>query len=804
MTTTSKLPNPRLLVGICLAAFATLLFEIALIRVLSYSIWYHFAYVVLSTALLGYGASGTLLAIRPSIGRANLRQTLTVCCAAAAVTCGLALGFASLFPLDPMLITKDMGQLFLLLAYQVVATVPFFFSGLAVTLLLRDAAKRVDRLYFWDLLGAGLGCAAAVPLMNAVSPPASALIAGAVFAAAAGVFAPNRRILFGVLAVAGVLGAASRFGSDIPFTLAKSKHFNESMAEKYEKPVFTRWTALFRTDVLQRADDAPFDFFDHWGTSRNVKGPIQNPWGIITHDGTAGTAVYDIREGMLGFLDEHILALPYWVLKPKPRVLVIGVGAGRDVIAAARFGPESITGVELDPTTISLLRNELEPLSAGLFRNVELVPGDGRHFVKRSRQEFDLIQMTGVDTLAATSSGAYVLAENYLYTVEATHDYLDRLAPHGVLSIAIGHWDPERPRAAARILNVARRALSERGVTDFGRHVALVDSRHLFAGLLVKNEPFEPGQLEDIAQRSRRLGFQPLLAGSDTHPLYEKLIGPDGIERDAALANMDFEVEAITDDRPFFFNFYRWGDLLDAEDTAPVHNTALGQIVLAVLLVSLSTLGALVVLLPLVAWRRRRTFARTRPTVGILGYFLALGLGFMLFEISLMQRFVVYLGHPTHSLSVVLFSLLVFLGVGSFVSRRFVGDEKRVLPAAVGVIAVLAFAYMHALPSIQAATLGAALSARVAITVAALAPLGVTLGLFFPLGVRRAESIHRDLVPWAWAINGCASVTATVLAVVLAMSFGFEWVWLVSLAIYAFGVASFLWLTAAPCGSTST
>jgi hypothetical protein len=552
--------------------------------------------------------------------------------------------------------------------------------------------------------------------------------------------------------------------------------------------------------VEKRAAEPRLENHWEWGLSP-AAGEIQWPWGFVNHDGTAGTGFYDLRAGQLDFLDQHILRLPYLVSPPNPRVLVIGVGGGRDIITALRFGASHVTGVELDPVTVEIIRDDPFGITQGFFRrpNISLVSGEGRHFVKRTRERFDLIQLTGVDTLSAQTSGAYVLAENYLYTVEAFRDYLDHLNPGGVLSITTGHLDDENPNSAGRMISVAQQALRERGVARPEDRIALIPSRNLYADVLIKPEAFDAAQVQRLADAAQQLGFTPLLLpGRASHPVFAALASATGDEREALLAGQKYVLAATTDDSPFFFRNYRWSQVFNADPITPVHSTALGQIVLVLLLVSLSVLGSVFVLGPLLVFRRKGIAGGGRQPVAILLYFLAVGVGFMLFEISLMQRFVLYLGYPTYSLTVTLASLLVFLGCGSFLSRRWVGHERVVLPMAVVAIAVMVVFYSQLLPLIQAATLGMPLAIRIVLSVAMLAPLGLVMGIFFPLGIRRAAEVHEDLVPWAWGINGCASVTATVLAVMLAMSQGFMRVWILSVAIYAVGVAAFLLAGSSP------
>jgi hypothetical protein len=793
----------RLFRGVWFVALATLLYEIALIRVLSFTIWYHFAYVVISTALLGYGASGAVLAWRPQIGSQDLERTLARTTLTAGLTGIAFFGIIALFPFDPLTILTSKRDLLLMVVYEIGATVPFFFSGLTISLALRAGAARVDRLYFWDLVGAGLGCALAVPLMNWLSPPGAMLIACGVFAAAAIAFhgLARARVAAGI---ALVLVVAGFFGARLPIPPAPSKSISLHIFGQKMVPVFSRWTALFRTDVVERQPDSPLTNNDEWGLSSTVKYKAQPMQAFVTHDGTAGTSMYDLRQGTLDFLEDHILKMPYLLTPPKPRVLIIGVGGGRDVITAVRFGASKVKGVELDPVTIEVIRDTFSQWSNGLFSRpeVELVAGEGRHFIEREKERYDIIQITGVDTLAAQTSGAYVLAENYLYTREALSAYIDHLTPDGVLSINNGAWDPNEPQASGRMLLVAREALLQRNA-DPEKHIAVIASRRLMDNLLVKPAGFTPEQIEKLESESKRLDFLPLvLPGRDGHPLYKSLMRDTGEKRKQLLGGMRYILDPVTDDSPFFFRFFRWGDLLRQTDYGPAHTSALGQLVLLVLLVSLIALSGLFIAAPLLAFRRR-SLPIDRRTIGMLTYFMALGLGFMLLEISLMQRLVLYLGYPTYALSVVLFSLLVFLGAGSYLSRRLVGHETRALLIALGCVFLLVVFYRLGLPMVEQSTLGAPLAVRILITLLMLAPLGLVLGIFFPLGIRRAESIHPDLVPWAWGINGCASVTASVLAVIIAMGFGFGAVWLLALITYSVGILAFVFLSRAPATATA-
>jgi len=779
--------------GVLLIGASTLLFEVALTRVLSFKIWHHFAYVVISTALLGYGAAGSIFAVSSRLRAAEPRRILGRASLASALTAGVTVVLVAVLPLEPLQIFDEPTQAILFVAYALMAAVPFFFSGLALSAAFSTAARKSDRIYFWDLVGAGAGCALSVLLMNALTPPGAVLVSAAGFAAASCVFSAERRLRTAGASVAVTLLLASTFADRIPYTPSESKSLIFKL--RYWAPIATRWTALFRTEILEdRGRGPPLSADDEWGLSRRAARPVQLPRYVINHDGSAGTPLFDLRQGQLDFLDQHVLRFPYLIANAHPRVLVIGVGAGRDVVTARRFGAAHVVGVELDESTIHVVQDEMNSALNGLFRqpSVTLVNAEGRHFVKTTRDRFDLIQLTGVDTLAAAFSGAYVLAENYLYTVEAFHDYLDRLKPGGILSFATGDFEPQNPKAAGRMLSVARQALAERGIARPGDHIVIIDSGRLLCEIMIRESGFSEQDRALLRAMAAYLDFLPRwLPGTIGPRPYPELATLEGPPRERLLARLRYDVSATTDDRPFFFAYYRWADLLSGGMVGPDHTTAMGQIVLALLAVVLMALSALFILGPL--WLKGKPSAFSHHMASaMIPYFVGIGLGFMLFEISLMQRFVLFLGHPTYSLSVTLASLLISLGIGSFQSRRFIGRETLALPAGVLLLALLAAFYTLGLPGLQAALLERSLAVRILASVFLLSPVGLVAGLFFPLGVLAVEQVDARLVPWAWGINCCASVTGTVLAVLLAMIYGFQFVWLVAVVIYATGTAAFV------------
>lgn len=320
-----SLPWSTLFLGIFALAFGTLLFEISLIRVFSFTIWHHFGYVVISTALLGFGASGTILAIRPSIGRIDLRSALSRCALASALTMVGTLVLFALIPLHPMSLFTDPAQVVVFVLNQVLAATPFFFAGLAVSLALRDGRARVDRLYFWDLVGGGLGCVGAVVLMNVLTPPGASIVAGAALALSASIFArPGQKRIAAAIAVVFVCGAP--FADRLPFTPAKSRQLAIQINLLGAELVTSEWTALFRIDLLKTV---PRRDFEYWGATPIAPEGLEQPIYYLTHDATAGAGIFELRDGIhLDYVPYHIFQFAYQIAPKRPRVLVIGVGGG--------------------------------------------------------------------------------------------------------------------------------------------------------------------------------------------------------------------------------------------------------------------------------------------------------------------------------------------------------------------------------------------------------------------------------------------------------------------------------------------
>jgi len=797
--------------GILLCSVGVLMQEILLTRIFSFTIWYHLAYVTISTALLGFGAAGSVLSAFPELLRGNPGRLAARCAAASGIALLTSMWVLGRAPLSPDRMLTEPGFFFLgLFGYYAVVLVPFLLAGVAVATPLSAHPAQVNRLYAADLFGAALGCGAAVAALSFLDGAGALVVCAAVLIGAGAFYAlPNAgALVYAALALGVLLGTpfASRVFQFIP---TETKALGFSLRQPGTKMFFTQWSPVNRVDLY--GDAHPMGFWSVVGLSHNYRGTFPSTLSI-QYDGHNGSNVYRVEgPDSLALLDRHILRTPY-VLRESPQVLVIGVGGGIDVQNALRRGAKSVTGVELQPITVKLHNGLLAAWTGGLFQRpeVHLVAGEGRHYVRSHSDVYDIVQITAVDTFSAQTTGAYVLAESYLYTVEAFEDYLAHLSDEGVLSIVMGdalYRDPTLASPlATRLVMIAKRALELRGASDTSAYLALVgqpmpsifpvDESPIQGGivedLLVKRTPFTAEEVGRIRAFADENGFVVVLApGVPSDAPVAQLVRASPAEFPRLLGRQPFVLDPVTDERPFFYHVLPWSALLSDEHLLwYVPGSSTGQIMLVIMLVQALVLGCALILLPLL--RGARGQLSRRMTRGFLLYFLCLGIGFLLIEISFVQKYVLLLGYPTYSLSVTICSLLVFASLGSALSRLRWARPRTFLLHLMGLTVGLVALEVATLPVIRDSFLASSLATRIGVTCALQIPLGIALGMYFPLGVELLGQYERRLVPWAWGINGVASVVSSVLAVILGMTIGFSGVALVAAATYVVGTTALL------------
>lgn len=867
------------LLALFLLSAGLLLMQVALTKIFSIVLWYHFGFLVISIALLGFATSGVWMALNPKVfdkGGAFLAKASTW----SAVGSALALWWIIHTNVDAFSVIKDRDEAGLL-GQIAILLVPFFFLGAAISATLILNRGRAGIVYASNLVGSGIGCGLAVFLFDALhwSAP-GAVVFGALLAAIAGVLyafgdpvkgGSRAALLPGVVVVAllGMFqwdgleeslhlsapkskplwhieewerGQQARVlhlanGESIPFK-GEPKLLNaeegelvtiygetrrvkvadalipgttEFNVEDYPLVRFTEWTSLSRVDAFPWVAATPWGL---WGLSDQYKGAQPKQVGI-TIDSWAMTNILKWDGGATGEPGEPPVVLEYLPAglvhraKPGADILCIGAGGGMDLLTAKRFGASHITGVELNPGVAKAARDVFAEFQGYLYHpdknpDVELHVAEGRHFLEKDDHLYDVVQLSGVDTASTTQAGAFSLSENNLYTAEAFDTYLARTKDDGLVTLT--RWFlPDStgvPRNTLRLMVLAWEALERAGVEDPTRHVYLVESQ-AFSVILFGKQPFTDAQIAALDKTSVEKNFKPLFhptlapgapltTPDNPRQIPYQLINPttkQPVENqfvafaEAARAGAEskaeffesypYDVTSPTDNRPFFFETSRFSHLFEREAFFNPLGGITAHGILMILMALLGVVAFFFVILPLFALRRRdREAGLTPEPLGpIVAYFGALGLGFILVEVVLSQKFILYLGNPLYSLAVVLFSVLVFSGIGSALSKK-VGLPRRALV----VVIAIALVYPLVLDPVFEATLGLDTPGRIAVSVALLAPLGLALGMPFPLGVKALEERSESLVAWAWGINGYTSVLGSVLCVVLSIAVGFNWV----------------------------
>jgi hypothetical protein len=833
------MPRHRTRLAVALVSLAVIGLELVLMRSLSLRYWHHLAYLVISVALVGFGASGTVLALLSRVVEGWWREWM----AGAALLLALAVPgmrwLAREVPLDVQFLSWNLGQAVYVGLLEAVLAVPFFFGGAVVGLALMDEPKRVGGHYAANLVGSGLGGVAAVLLMHVVPTEDLYMVMAAAAFLGGAVIMPWYRpggiaaVLLTAIALVHLYALAPRDPVFSPY-----KTLPQSLAMPGTEVIYRDEGPLGRIDVVAgpALHYAP-------GLSLQFTGPLP-PHVVMILDGDAASAVYGVedREGWQ-FLDYTTGAAAYHV-RPVARVpgggpggpprqtadesgarrvtvpaapgaageaaqdeqggpgppvrdvLIVGAGGGSDIGLARYHGAAHVTALEMNPDVIEAMTGPLRARGGRIYGapGVEVVPLEARGYLASTGQAFRLIQVPPVEAFGASGAGLYATQESYLYTVESFGAMLDHLAPGGL--VCLTRWAHEPPRDGLRLFDTARAALAQRGLEP-SRRLAMIRS-WVTVTVLASREPLseaDTARLRAFCEPRRfDLCYLPDLAEGEPNryhvlerPYFAEgaraLLGPG---REAFLEAYPFAVGAVTDDAPYFAHFLKWSSLPALADQLGRRLRAYlerGYLMLLAALGQALVLAGVLIVVPLVP---RAAGLRGVPGKrASMAYFLLIGLGFLALEMGFLQKFILYLAHPVYSAAVVISAFLVFGGLGSLVSRWWGIGPRQTGAAAAGGVVCLGAVYLMHLDGWLAATQGASMAVRFVVAAGFVAPLAFGMGHMLPSGMRQLGAAAPTVVPWAWAVNGVASVVATVGTPLAAMHVGFRRLGLASLACYA-------------------
>ncbi len=776
--------NPFLL-GVLLITFSVLLFQVVQTRILSVLAWYYMAFFAISVSMLGMTAGAVWVYLKSSRLTPGTLSTLlsdSSLLTAAAMPVSVMLQFCLILTLTPTVTTVVAWTLLM-----AAMTVPYVFAGVAVSVALTRSPFPVGQVYGVDLLGAALGCGAVVGVLNVLDGPSAILLAGSSSALAAYAFAraatpteqvelSARRIWMRPLSVALILGVLVPLNASVPVGF-RPVMVKDEIEDRWRTRT-ERWNSYSRVIAYPPFPTSP----NLWGPSPLRDPNLRVPQAVLNIDGGAATWMYrfDGSTRSIEFLADDVVNLAYR-LPGISKSAVVGVGGGRDVMSAHLFGVKDITGVEVNPIFVDLLtRDSFYAPYANLraITGLTLHVADARSWFASTTESFDLIQMSMIDTWAATGAGSFSLSENGLYTLEGWRAFVARLNFNGFFTVS--RWYSEGDvNETGRMIGLGLATMMDLGVDDPRRHVFVARANRV-ATLVLSKSPFSAEDVRRLRDETERLGFGVLVApGSepDSEMLRRMVVARDLTALNAVARTAFLDLTVPTDQRPFFFNQLRFSDIprvatrlaRDELGDGVLRGNLIASIAL-VLILAIALVAVLVtVILPL------RTVARAAPrpllAAGTL-YFSLIGMGFMFAEISLLQFFSVYLGHPIYAMSVCLFSLILSSGLGSLASGRVPLDTARRLAlwgASIGGYFVVA---QWNLTRLFEATTAYDIAVRVAICVAVVMPVGFLMGFGFPTGMRLVERVDSEPTPWFWGINGATGVLASVLAVMVGIAYG--------------------------------
>lgn len=784
----------KIYLGLFLISLATLSLEISLIRLFSISLWYHFAFLVVSIAMLGLAAAGTFLSIK------KLKNPLPISSILFSLTTIIGLTIINYLPFDPFKAALDPWYILILLLYYILLGLPFFFSGIIITFILTKFQSLSGRIYFFNLAGSAVGSLAVLPLISSFGEKTILVIALiGLISSFCFSFKKTLMKLSETTPMESPVSSGERnppkleikrerrwinstnlinlsliiiliiliTSLSLPIKTSPYKELSQALNFEQAEIEQTEWNSFSKVDVV----DSPYVRYAP-GLSAQFKNSLPEQKGI-TIDGTSLNAITKKQD--LEFFNYLPTSIPFSLME-KPKTLVINAGAGLDVLMALENGSE-VTAVESNLIIIDLLKTEYKDFSGDIFNQAEIIHDDGRSYIKKTGQ-YDTIIISLAGQLTS-STGLYSMVENYLFTEESFQDYFEHLTEDGILVIT--RWLTYPPKESLRLFSLALT------VPKAENKIAMFRSWTTVTLLLNKND-LSRQRLNKITAFTEKNNFDliylpqteftPNQYAQFEEPYYYQATKQILENKQEFYKNYLFDVSPTTDEKPFYFNFFKWSKIkqlyqLIGTKWQPFLDSGF---LLVFLFIQAVILSLVFVLLP-VRFLKKLPIKKKN-----LIYFLCIGLGYLFVEIVLIQKFILFLGHVMYAMSAVIFAVLLFSSFGSLVSQKY---SAKKLPWIISVLAVLIIVYLLILPIIINSLITYSLTAKIIFSVLIISPLAFFMGMPFPLGLR---AINHQVIPWALAVNGSASVLSAILAVLIALSVGYSFVLILAAFVYLVGI----------------
>lgn len=768
--------------GIFLVAMSVLVLEFNLTRVLSVSLWYNFAFMVISVALLGSGISGVVLSLFDRLQKIPTDLMLTICSGIYGISIIVSFILINLIPLDPFSLLTHLEQLLYLPLYYLLITLPFFFAGLVISLLLTKFKSHTSKLYFFDLLGAGLGSIVFIICVPILAGNGTIVIIAMMAFMSSIIFGMSQYKWFAIVSLILFVSSTTLIidrDERLPIGVSPNKQFVNILSENPELKLITRWNTFSKVDVMIDEDE-PADAY------RLYIGIIDN--------GNASTNIPNVKSMPPREESMDASNLAFITKDSAESAFIIGSAGGGEILTSFYHNIKKVTAVEINGILNDLISNDLSywtgPLVKG-NKNLNLITDDARSVLARQKSKFDVIISAHTISASAMASGAMSMVENYILTKQAVDEYLNKLSPSGVLYIS--RPETQIPKLITTLRSVDTSSDFNKKISVFRRqpHEGTFEStKSYLAGVIYKKDGYSANDLLNIRDKALKYGMEVLYdAMSDKDSYYKYLSETPDLK--TAIKNAPTDIRPATDNRPFFDNnigftrltFSNMADVFAQDEKAimALKDKPVAETTLIVLLVQIIIISGIFLLLPFFLIRRKSQ-PETKLNKKFYIYFALLGAGYIMLQIAMMQKFTLFIGQPVYTMLTVISTMLIASGLGSILSSKIFKGKNFVyifslivlLSLFIGIVSPYIFYLMYS----------QSLILRIIISVILVFPLGFMLGMPFPLGIESVPDIARSSIPLCWGVNGFFSVTGTVLTMIIAMIGGFMIIFVLSAIIY--------------------
>lgn len=775
------------LLGIFVVSMASLLHEFTLTRILSVSLWYHFAFMIISVALLGIGVSGVALSLFPKIMQKPIDKLLTVLAIIYGSSVILTFVISYYIPIDPFSLFTQKIQFVIIPVYYVLITIPFFFSGLIISVMLTKFSGEVSKLYFFDLVGAGVSVLAFTVLLPFAGGNGTIVFVAALGFLAAMVFSlrkNNTLFLVSMVLMISVFAFLIKKDDILRIRVTPNKIYANYIAERPDLNMFTGWNTISKIDVMKEEDASPDGY---------------NVMLAIIDEGNATTNIPNVRKMPPLTKPYDASNLAFVGKDSADKVFIVGSGGGGEVLVSMFHAAKKVTGVEINGLLNEIITSTLAGWTGQLINNnqkVEIITDDARSVLKRSKDIYDVIISAHTISASAVSSGSMSMVENFIMTKEAVKDYLTHLDSKGTLYIS--RPESQLPKLVATL----KEAGKELGIKNdefnfvvFRRPATEYEVTNSYlAGVIYKKNGYDLLDMMSMRNEASALNldieFDPL---TQQENVFKRLVNSKTIELE--IAKDPSVLTPATDDKPFFDDNYKFSDVTwstikdvfsqDDKAILALKSKPVAQITLLTMLGQVLLVSILLLIVPAIFIKGERKFKVDKK---FLMFFAFIGIGYISIQIALIQKFTLFLGQPVYTMLTVISSMLIFSGIGAKYSEKFTKENKTRLYSVFLIIAIYTMFIGLVSPLMFEAFVSLSLIFRIIITIILLAPLAFFMGMPFPTGISMLKNDDSRMVGISWAVNGFFSVIGTVITMILAMMFGFKVIFFISGVFYLFAL----------------